>query len=259
MLNNEFPQNINGEEILDHIDGKDDSESKEVLEKESITESIEDVEYFAKEKIDDLSLATKENIETNEAEKVAILNLDGDLNELGNLTSDVDSEIQNIIKIATEDIVKWLKLNNPNFNEDNFYRIIDENGYRDFVDNKVVRSSPTGTRSNVVGNFDMGHRPTPFPSFAKGTPDLNYAKKGEENYILESDTLMYRKGDINPVTGHEIKSGHWAYRPLNEDGSWKTKMNPEEIKNIYKIDKDGNIYIKDSPAKEKDTSDDTKN
>ncbi|MDD3284919.1 MAG: hypothetical protein PHZ07_04970 [Patescibacteria group bacterium] len=255
MLNNEFFQNLKGEEILDPIESKGDNKPKEILEKESTTDSTENVEDFAKEKINSLNTEIEENIKTNRAEEGAILNLGGDLNELENLTSDVDFGIENICRDAIGGIVKWLKLDNPTFNEDNFYRVINENGYRDFVDSGVVRSSPTGTRGKMAGNLDIGHKSTPFPSFAKGAPDLRYAKRGEENYILESDTPMYKQGDTNPITGKKVYSKHWAYRPLNEDDSWKAEISTKEIKNVYKIDKKGDIYIKEEVENEKDTKD----
>ncbi len=250
MYNNEFLQNNSTEdskkeEILN--DSEDvNNESKEFLEEESTTESKEEIANFAKEKIDSLNTETEESLEISENEKNAIQDLDGDIKELENLTKPINDEIINVNNDAKEEIVKWLKLDDPKFDENNFYRIINEDGYRDFVDNKIVRS-----RQETQEMKDMSVRerinfrhPTPFPSFAKGVPNLEYAKKGEYNYILESDVPMYCKGDKNPVTGYTIHSKHGAYRPYNEEGLWREEMSPEEIKNVYKIDKEGGVYMK---------------
>ncbi len=258
MLNNEFVQNKSVEEISNNFESNKDGESEKAVEQESGFESSEVIENFAKEKIESLSAEIKESMETGEAGELAILKLGGDLKVLENLTRDVDSETKDVGNNAIIEIVKWVKLDNPSFDEDNFYRIIDENGYRDFVENRIVRSSPSGTKSIMVGNIEIGHKSTPFPSFAKGAPDLRYATRGEENYILESDTPMYKHGESNPITGKRIVSKHWAYRPLNEDGSWKTELDPEEIKNVYKIDKDGDIYIKDTAKKKEELNENDK-
>ena len=240
-MNNEFLQNGSTENLKEESI-LNNPESKESLETELTNESSED---FAIEKINLLNAKMNETTEMNEAENAVITKLDGDLSEIEHLISDVDSEIKNLGSEAIKEIVRWIKLDNPTFNEDNFYRVINENGYKDFIDNKIVRSSPTGTDSKMIGSLSMS-RPTSFPSFAKGTPDLSYAKNGEDNYVLESDTPMYRFGEINPVTRKEIRGRHWAYRPLNEDGSWKKEISPEEIKNVYKIDQNGDVYLKNN-------------
>lgn len=139
----------------------------------------------------------------------------------------------------------WHLLENHVFDKDSFYRIVNEEGYQDYVNNKLLRSSPEGTPSHMVGRFDIGHRPTSFPSFDKGAPDISYAKEGEDNYIFESKIPMYRRGDKNPAHGGTIKGRHWAYRPIDQKtGNIITEMTPDTIKNIFKLDKNGNLFIK---------------
>jgi hypothetical protein len=139
----------------------------------------------------------------------------------------------------------WLKLEGHVFDENGFYRVVDEKGFKDFIDTGVVRSSPTGTDENIYGGFNIGNRPTSFPSFSKGSPDLSYVRENSDNYIFESGIPMYKKGDQNPVTQSEVKGRHWAYRPIDQStGVVITEMTSDMIKNIYKLDKDKNLYLK---------------
>jgi hypothetical protein len=56
---------------------------------------------------------------------------------------------------------------------------------------------------------------------------------------------MYKRGDKHPLTDGTIKGRHWAYRPIDlETGKTILQMKPEMINNIYKIDKDGELFIK---------------
>jgi hypothetical protein len=139
--------------------------------------------------------------------------------------------------------VEWVKLEKHSFSKDNFYRIVNKNGYKDFVESGVLRSSPTGTESNIKGNIDLGHRQTSFPSFNKGIPNSDYLVL-DDNYIFEIDAPMYRRGETNPVTGNKIRGRHFAHRMISEDGSVITEIKAEKIKNIYKFDKDGNLFLK---------------
>ncbi len=148
-------------------------------------------------------------------------------------------------KNSNENLFQWQKLENYVFNEENFYRIVDERGYNDFLETGIVRSSPTGTDSNIHGRFDLGHRPTGFPSFSKGSPDFSYCKSGEDNYIFESAIPMFRRGDKHPIHGGSIKGRHWAYRPINpETGEVIKEITKDMIINIYKIDKESNLYLR---------------
>lgn len=131
----------------------------------------------------------------------------------------------------------WVKLENHEFNPDKYYRIVSQRGYNDFLDTGIIRSSPTGTEDD--------HRPTAYPTFAKGNPDLTYSKKNEDNYIFETDQMMYCLGEINPITNSIIRGRHWGYRLLDEKtGDPILEIKPELITKIYKVDKDGCFYVK---------------
>lgn len=144
-----------------------------------------------------------------------------------------------------ESAQNWDKIDTPEFSESNFYRIINESGYNDLINSGKVRSSPTGAKPtfHIKGSDPNIGRPTPFPSFAKGKPDLTYLEKDSTNYILESEIPMHARGEVNPVTGHQIRGRHWAHRPLDEEGQPRTELPIEEIKNIYKVDKDGDFFM----------------
>lgn len=147
--------------------------------------------------------------------------------------------------ITQEKITEWVKLENHVFDENNFFRIVSEKGYEDFLTTGVIRSSPTGTESDMHGKFDLGHRPTSFPSFSKGKPALEYLKRDADNFIFETETPLYSRGDNNPITGNPIRGRHWAYRHINkETGETTNEITQEMIKNIYKISKNGEIYLK---------------
>lgn len=104
----------------------------------------------------------------------------------------------------------------------------------------------------MVGKLNIGNRPTSFPSFSKGAPDKSYFKNDGDSYIFETDTVLFGRGEKNPVTGTEVGIGpedggsrHWAYRLIDaQTGKVVTKMPAELIKDIYKVDKDGNLYLK---------------
>lgn len=152
-----------------------------------------------------------------------------------------------ILKKEAEQGIRWLALDNHKFNEEGFYRIVDSEGYQDYLNTNILRSSPTGTKPDITpGGINIGNRPTSFPSFAKGEPDMNYLPKDDDGYIFESNVPMYARGDINPVTGNKIVGRHWAYRPIHEEtGENITAMTPDMLNNIYKLKKDGTLHVKD--------------
>jgi hypothetical protein len=132
----------------------------------------------------------------------------------------VGREIGNAItELPVYKINPWAKGNILNkWNPNAFYRIVDEEGGADALNTGIVRSSPTGTKSSgqFVGKFDLSAgRGTPFPSFAKGKPDVTYIPEDGKGYIFESEVPMYKRGETNPVTGNQIKGRHWAYRPID--------------------------------------------
>ncbi len=130
------------------------------------------------------------------------------------------------------------------FDPEGFYRIVNQDGYDDFVESGIVRSKVQDTEGKGVLEL-ISRRPTSFPSFAKGLPDLSYAKEGEDNYIFESNLPMYSRGDQNPATGKAIASAHWAYRPIDPvTGEVMLNLQAKDVKKIYKIDKDGGLFLK---------------
>lgn len=146
-----------------------------------------------------------------------------------------------ILKLEAEKKIAWVMLNDHTFNKEAFHRVIDKEGYADFLERDSARSSPTGTKHDDL------QRPTFFPSFAKGAPNLeHYGQADDDNYILESDRPMFGRGDTNPVTGQVIKGRHWAYRPLDpKTGETLAELSADEIKNVYKKDKQGGLFIQE--------------
>ena len=138
----------------------------------------------------------------------------------------------------------WIKLENHVFDENNFYRVVNEKGYQDFLEHNALRSSPDGTESMIVDNIEVGHRPTSFPSFDKGAPDKSYFDPESASYIFESAVPMYRRGESNPATGAEIRGRHWAYRALDpQTGETLKEIPRDKIINIYKREKDETLYV----------------
>lgn len=157
-----------------------------------------------------------------------------------------------ILKQETEKQIEWVMQNDHEFNENNFYRVVDENGYGDMLETDVVRSSPEGTQPKIVDGLNIGNRPTSFPSFSKGAPDSNYSQESADNYILESDIPMYKRGDTNPVTGNPVKGRHWAYRPIDsETGETLKELSVDKIKQVFKKDIQGNLLRQESKKEEK--------
>ena len=200
-------------------------------EKQESIESVEDMQnrvsnemtiqneelHTEDEKIETANSAIGLSIEEVEQEKTAI-NLDTEIAQINSRAEQLTSESKQEINTTQEKIDEWVKLENHQFDQNNYYRIINESGYQDFKETGLLRSSPTGTESKMSANgrFDLGHRTTSFPSFSKGEPDLTYLKEGETNFIFETDMPLYRSGEKNPVTGFTIPHRHWAYRPIHE-------------------------------------------
>ena len=139
----------------------------------------------------------------------------------------INKAIKNIYKInpyAT-------KLNNPNA----FYRIADEASLNDALESGVVRSNSLGAPGETIGNVSL-NRLTPFPSFAKGKPAFDYLPEEGLGYIYESKQPMLRRGDINPITGKQIKGRHWAHRPFDLKTGKVISELPLDQVNIYKAE-----------------------
>ena len=123
------------------------------------------------------------------------------------------------------------KLMNPNMG----YRIADEASYQDFMSSGYVRpkSLTPEFQSKTFNNFTeaMADRPTSFPSFAKGEPAWDYLPKEGKGYIYATEQPLIRRGDINPITGTQVKGRHWAYRPIDEQtGKVITELPYDKVK-----------------------------
>jgi hypothetical protein len=123
------------------------------------------------------------------------------------------------------------KLMNPNMG----YRIADEASYQDFMSSGYVRpkSLTPEFQSKTFNNFTeaMADRPTSFPSFAKGEPAWDYLPKEGKGYIYATEQPLVRRGDINPITGVQVKGRHWAYRPIDENtGKVITELPADKVK-----------------------------
>lgn len=221
------PESVNKEQSFEDEKKLFESEiGNDFSELSASTEDMDKIERSVK-------LTNPEEVEAIKKE----LNLDGAL-------ADIDEQAEKL-KNETENALEWIRLDNHVFDEDSFYRIVNENGFQDYQENKILRSSRTGTEPEMAGRFNIGNRPTAFPSFDKGAPDLSYAKKGEDNYIFESKIPMYKRGDKHPITNGIIKGRHWAYRPIDlETGKTILEIKPDMINNIYKIDKEGDLFLK---------------
>lgn len=172
------------------------------------------------------------------------------MNFEGNFTIQNENQKNSeIAAIERERSIRWEKVQTNVFDDERYYRVVSEDGYKDYLQNDVIRSSPDGTDSHVVNGIEIGHRPTSFPSFDKGAPDLGYAKGDSDNYIFESSIPMYRRGDENPATGNRIKGRHWAYRPIDPaTGDIIKDMDSSMVGNIYKLDKEHNLFIQKNNA-----------
>lgn len=123
------------------------------------------------------------------------------------------------------------KLMNPNMG----YRIADEASYQDFMSSGYVRpkSLTPEFQSKTFDNFTeaMADRPTSFPSFAKGEPAWDYLPKEGKGYIYATEQPLVRRGDVNPITGQQVKGRHWAYRPIDENtGKVITELSADKVK-----------------------------
>jgi hypothetical protein len=117
------------------------------------------------------------------------------------------------------------KLNNP----EKSYRIAGMNSYNDFLQTGVVRSQRILPENASIMDR-INNRTTSFPSFQKGYADPRYLSKGK-NVIYETDLPTFARGDINPVTGVQIRSSHYAHRPIDlTTGNVMTEIPASNIK-----------------------------
>ena len=154
-------------------------------------------------------------------------------------------------------------------NPSNSYRVIGgEAGLNDALESGLVRANPNGE----INPNPLLNRPSDVAYYEKGKIG-NYP--GE--YIAETNKPTYYKGEINPVTGKQIKGRHYGAAPYNEAGqkynlpiedvtfmkkNWlqgykeipKKEFGGKMAKNGIKvITDDGSEYIDPSAPKEIDT------
>ena len=108
------------------------------------------------------------------------------------------------------------KLNDPNA----FFRIAGRDALRDAQERGLISAKPLPKNAT----FDQRYFIPDFPSFAKGKPDLRYLKKSDD-VIFKNTREMFKRNEINPVTGKKIRGTHWAYRAIDP----KTGRNFREI------------------------------
>ena len=119
------------------------------------------------------------------------------------------------------------KLKNPNSS----YRVAGLDAAEDFKNTGVLRSRNTEPGQLVEGTkFVLPPRPTAFPSFQKGYADLNYLPENG-GVVFKTDLPTFKRGDINPVTGREIKGRHYAHRVIDpKTGATVTNIPGADVK-----------------------------
>lgn len=118
----------------------------------------------------------------------------------------IASSIKNIYKINP-----WAeKLNKPSSS----YRVAGLDAYEDFKNTNILRSKSPEAPAGATLQERAMIRPTSFPSFQKGYADLRYLPE-EGGVVFKTDLPTYKRGDINPVTGNEIRGRHYAHRVID--------------------------------------------
>lgn len=118
------------------------------------------------------------------------------------------------------------RLNNPNKS----YRVTGLDALQDFQNTGVLRSVQQGSPEGATLLEKTMNRPTSFPSFQKGYADLRYLPE-EGGAIFETSLPTYKRGQINPVTGNQIKGRHYAHRVINpETGATLSEIPASDIK-----------------------------
>jgi len=243
------------QEILkNNTDSSQNETEKQIEEPAEIenNENLEDIKDFGKEQIDSV-LNESESAKQHLCNGNSLLELGGSLEELGGETREVDFEIDRVAEEAAGLITEWIELENPEWDQNKFYRVVGEDAYDDFKNVGKIRSKTKAKPNDrlVKKKIVIGRHPTFFPSFSKGEPLIKeYGSKEKDSYIFESDAKMYKQGDKNPKTGNVIQDKHWAYRPFNQEGEARVEMDASEITNIYKKDNKEKIYKKNNEKNE---------
>jgi hypothetical protein len=108
-----------------------------------------------------------------------------------------------------------------------FYRIIiGDSAFNDIVQSGVVRSI-TPQAEKVPINVSLAARPTAFPSFAKGSAAVYYAKENPNHYIVVSGSDL-----IKPLTRGKHGKGRTHF-PTNAEGEYVNSLAGSEV-SVYK-------------------------
>jgi hypothetical protein len=100
-------------------------------------------------------------------------------------------------------------------NANKSYRVAGLDALEDFQNTGVLRSVAPKIKANFAERI-LPARTTSFPSFQKGYADLSYGKPGG-SVIFETSLPTFKRGDINPVTGQQIRGRHYAHRVINPE------------------------------------------
>ena len=93
------------------------------------------------------------------------------------------------------------------FNSNAYYRTLGKEGFKDAAKSGKLRA-------NLKGDGSVLNRPSDVAYFSKGKVG-DYPGK---EIIAETKLPLYKRGDINPITGLTIRGRHGGYKNINKDG-----------------------------------------
>lgn len=99
-------------------------------------------------------------------------------------------------------------------NANKSYRVTGIDAFEDFKNTGVLRSAQQGVPEGASFAEKAMSRPTGFPSFQKGYADMRYLPE-EGGVVFETGLPTYKRGEINPVTGNQIRGRHYAHRAID--------------------------------------------
>jgi hypothetical protein len=175
----------------------------------------------------------------------------GELMELGIIAAHtvvdngVEHEDNEEIDLGVLGRGRWTLADMDHLKDDKaFLRLVNPKGFLDLKEKGIVRSSPTGTAPNILpGGINIGGRPTSFPAFAKGEVDVGYLNPNDPHtYALKHPGPMVMRGELNPVTGKEIRGRHWGYRQIDSSGHVVTEIPHQELSGVYRISQAGDVH-----------------
>jgi len=109
------------------------------------------------------------------------------------------------------------------------YRVAGMDAAKDFENSGVLRSVAPKIKANFAEGI-LPARTTSFPSFQKGYADLSYANPNG-SVVFETNLPTFKRGDLNPITGQQIKGRHYAHRVIDpKTGATMTEIPGSEIR-----------------------------